>query len=83
METRNEGRHAICIDALRFKDFLEVVRTHLNIYRARVCLRVGTHSVTQTFKYTLLPNSADCGIPGIDLIILPFWVVLRVIVDDV
>jgi hypothetical protein len=26
LETRNEGRHAICIDALRFKDVLEIVR---------------------------------------------------------
>lgn len=26
LETRNEGRHAVCIDALRFKDVLEIVR---------------------------------------------------------
>lgn len=25
-ETRNKGRHAICLDALRFKDVLEIVR---------------------------------------------------------
>jgi len=25
-ETRNDGRHAVCIDALRFKDVLEIVR---------------------------------------------------------
>jgi len=25
-KTRNEGRHAICLDALRFKDVLEIVR---------------------------------------------------------
>lgn len=25
-ETRNKGRHAVCIDALRFKDVLEIVR---------------------------------------------------------
>jgi len=26
LQTRNEGRHAVCIDALRFKDVLEIVR---------------------------------------------------------
>jgi len=26
LETRNEGRHAVCIDALRFKDVLEIIR---------------------------------------------------------
>jgi len=26
LETRNEGRHAVCIDALRFKDVIEIVR---------------------------------------------------------
>jgi hypothetical protein len=26
LETRNEGRHALCLDALRFKDVLEIVR---------------------------------------------------------
>ena len=26
LETRNKGRHAICIDALRFTDILEIVR---------------------------------------------------------
>ena len=25
-ETRNKGRHAVCVDALRFKDVLEIVR---------------------------------------------------------
>lgn len=26
LQTRNDGRHAVCIDALRFKDILEIVR---------------------------------------------------------
>jgi hypothetical protein len=26
LETRNKGRHAICIDALRFKDVIEIIR---------------------------------------------------------
>jgi hypothetical protein len=26
LETRNEGRHAVCVDALQFKDILEIVR---------------------------------------------------------
>jgi len=26
LQTRNNGRHAVCIDALRFKDVLEIVR---------------------------------------------------------
>jgi len=26
LETRNNGRHCVCIDALRFKDILEIVR---------------------------------------------------------
>jgi len=26
LQTRNEGRHAVCVDALRFKDVLEIVR---------------------------------------------------------
>jgi hypothetical protein len=46
-------------------------------------LQLDTHSVTQTCKYTLLPNSVNCGIPGIDLIILTFEVVYGVIVGNV